>query len=86
MIEMWSKQQILNWFGDRGIPLESRQLKKSCWKEGRLYFVVEGAEFFIRDTEEGMVDVTATHNDEGKPILVYELDDSIPVEESPFAE
>jgi hypothetical protein len=82
----WAKRQVLNWFGDRGISLKASALKMWLWRDNKLYFIVEGGGVRIADTDEGMVDVTHTHRDDGSPILVYELYDSIPLAESPLGE
>ena len=80
----WTTKQVVNWFGERGVALTARNLKEFHWQDGKLYFVVEGSAS-LADTDEGMVDVAETHTEDGKPILVYELYDSIPLEDSPLA-
>ncbi len=83
----WTKQQVLNWFGDRGVPIQKHELKQWYWEDGKLYFVVDpDNEMEIVPTEPGEVGVTHTHDAEGNPILVYELYDSIPLEESPLGQ
>lgn len=72
------KSSVINWFGDRGVAVSQRELKHWHWEAGTLWFV-------ISSTEEGMVDVTMTHDEQGNPIWEYELYDSIPIAESPLA-
>ena len=84
MSSNWTKKQVLHWFGDRGIQFKAAALKKWLWRDNRLYFIISGAGMYIADTDEGMVDVAQTHRNDGSPILVYELEDSIPLEASPL--
>ena len=37
----------------------------------------------IENTEQGFVDITFTHRENGSPIGVFELYDSIPIKKSP---
>lgn len=85
--EKITKDDVLRWFGDRGVFLNPKWLKKWSWEGQRLWFVINGADDFCEacDTEPGLVDYTYTHRDDGSPILIYELYDSVPMAESPFA-
>ena len=76
----WTKRQVLNWFVDRGEILKPGQLKRWHWEDGKLYFMIDGI------TDPGQVDLAITHAEDGRPVLIYELEDLIPFEKSPFAE
>jgi hypothetical protein len=76
----WTKRQVLNWFGDRGEILKPGQLKRWHWEDGKVYFMIDGI------TDPGEVGLAITHAEDGRPVLIYELEDLIPFEKSPFAE
>jgi len=80
-----SKDSVINWFGDRGIPVKTDQLKHWHWEKGKLWFVFEEvSSMYFSDTDKGMADVVMTHDDDGNPILCYELYDTVPIAESPL--
>jgi hypothetical protein len=85
-MKSWTKRQVLNWFGNRGVALSSRDLRAWKWENGTLFFIIKsnGRNQHISDTEDGMVDITATHAEDGSPILFYELYGSKPIELSPL--
>lgn len=81
-----SKDEVLAWIGDRGICVEPKTLKKWCWLDGVLYFVIQGGdEYEILNTEPGMVDLVHTHSEDGRSNLYFEISNSIPIAESPFS-
>lgn len=59
----WSKQQVLNWFGDRGVHLKWSELKRHHWAAGRLYFVVETAGRPLQSTAAGLGSVDVPGRD-----------------------
>lgn len=83
MIEYFShKENILTWFGDRGIDLCSRptkgclHLSKFKWIDNKLFYVIKGTHdgwASIEKTETGKIDMCYTHRENGSSIIVYEL-------------
>ncbi|PCH68934.1 MAG: hypothetical protein COC01_02790 [Bacteroidetes bacterium] len=86
-------QDVLNWFGDRGVDLTESEIKKWHWDGKYLFYIIKinpeeyecryGADI-MQSTEEGKVQFTHTHRDDGSPILFWEIVDDIPYEKSPF--
>lgn len=83
---MKTTEAVIGWFGNRGYRIESACLLWH-WEDGRLWFILSGQKDDpdIYDTDLGMVDMTKTHRDDGSPISIYELWDSVPVDEAPLA-
>lgn len=83
---MKTKEDVLNWFGDRGVFMDPKCLKKWQWADGTLWFVIKGSSrLHGHDTDAGCADMTKTHREDGSPILSYELYDTVPIAQSPFA-
>jgi hypothetical protein len=82
----WTKDEVLSWFGDRGISLRPKELKKWHWENGKLWFVVAGTDTYdISDTDDGYADLTYTHRDDQSSIGMFELYDSRPIGKTPLA-
>ena len=80
-----TKESVINWLGNRGFSVEERHLKLWHWENGKLWFVIKGVpNGYAINTDKGMVDVASTHDVEGKPILTFEIDDTVPIDESPL--
>ncbi len=81
-----SAEEVLAWFGNRGVMIAPATLKKWHWQSGKLYYVIEGGdEFEIPNTDPGTVDVTYTHGDDGRVLRIFEPYSNITIEQSPFA-
>jgi hypothetical protein len=81
-----SSEEVVAWFGNRGIEVLPVTLKKWHWQDGKLYYVIQGSDGFgIPDTELGTVDVTYTHAEDGRALRSFEPYDCIPIARSPFA-
>jgi len=84
----WSKQQVLAWFGDRGVLLKSIQLVRWHWTDGILFYITGNRVHWtqgVNQTEKGQVDYAYTHRSDNSSIYIFEPYGSIPVNESPFA-
>lgn len=77
-----SKENILTWFGERGIHLYSTatkgclHLSKFKWIDKKLFFVIKGTHDGwddIEKTEVGKIDMCVTHRDDGSSIHIFEL-------------
>jgi hypothetical protein len=80
---MQTSQEVSIWFGDRGVWIDPTCIVWH-WKSGKLWFSVnQRDESDIDNTEEGCVDITFTHRENGSPIGCFELYDSIPVKMAP---
>lgn len=81
----WTKEEVLSWFGDRGIEIPSSSLKKWFWRNGQLWYVVKGKQLNdISETDDGYVDLTKTHRDNKSSISVFELETSLRIEQTPL--
>lgn len=79
------KEDILNWFGERGVSVPSRCLKHWYWSDGTLWFVISGMQPWEgMNTGPGEVDMTYTHRDDGSAVDCFELYDTVPFSGSPF--
>lgn len=80
---MKTTQQIVNWFGDRGVRIDPADIVWD-WNDGKLWFVLKQSdERDIENTDRGYVDITYTHRQDGSSITCYELYESIPVKKAP---
>jgi hypothetical protein len=43
----WTKKEVLDWFGDRGIHIKASALKKWLWRDNKLYFIIRGGGAFL---------------------------------------
>ena len=87
MNTVWTKTQVLSWFGDRGKSIKPSHLKKWHWEDRKLFYVIDsgGTNMYIVDTEKGMADLTYTHRKDGSSIIIFELYDELPIESTPLA-
>ena len=87
MNTVWTKTQVLNWFGDRGVPIEPSHLTKWHWEDGKLFYIIDsgGTNEYEWDTKNGMVDYAYTHDEDGSPIIMFERYGELPIESTILA-
>jgi hypothetical protein len=80
---MKTTQEVLTWFGDRGIRIEAADIVW-YWKGRKLWFILnQDEEHDICNTESGLVDITHTHRKDGSSIIIFEPYDEIAIEKAP---